>query len=73
MKQAPECGSGHGSSDGKVWEGGEIKEKMKERACLCRCASVCIEGVTGKQKGLEMQKMKEKTKPLCVGGRENET
>ena len=41
---------------GKVWEGGEIKEKMKELVCLCACCvflCVCVhvEGVTGRQKG----------------------
>lgn len=40
-KQAPECGCRRGSSDGKVWEGEEIKEKMKELACLCCCVCVC--------------------------------
>lgn len=47
---------------------------MCARVCICVRVFVCIEGVTGKQKGLETQKMKERKKQahVCVSVWEGE-
>lgn len=70
---------------GKVWEGEEIKRKMKELACLCTCVCdsvflcMCVRVLNEWQESKKgwRQKMKERKKQahkcVCVGGRENET
>lgn len=76
VKQAPVCGCRNGGSDRKS-VGGRRNKREDEGACISLCVRTRTEVVTGRQEGLEMQKMEEGKKQacvcLCVGGRENET